>query len=381
MLEKIKSDKKKYYNISSLIKSYPNAQYYMVIGERSNGKTYSALERVLRLNCKTGEQFAYVRRYAEDIRPKYMNQLFAAHVGNGLVNELWNGQWDGITYVSGKFSLFHKDEEAREVVKSEEPIGFCFDLNSMEHYKSTSFPKITSIIFDEFMSRDYYLPNEFLLFSNMLSTIIRLRTNVKIFMLGNTVNRYCPYFSEMGLTHVKDQKQGTIDVYKYGDNDLEVVVEYCGRFDKGKGKASDVYFAFDNPQLQMITNGAWEIAIYPHLPIQYKPKEVVANFFIDFDGDLLHGQVVSPSEGGPFIFLHNKTTPIKNEENDIVYGQTPSHLRNHRIGFSRLTDNLSRFILKCIRENRVFYSTNEVGEIFRNYVMWSESMTFVNKTR
>ena len=34
----------------------------------------------------------------------------------------------------------------------------------------------------------------------------------------------------------------------------------------------DVYFAFNNPKLQMITSGAWEMAIYPHNKVKYKPK-------------------------------------------------------------------------------------------------------------
>ena len=44
-----------------------------------------------------------------------------------------------------------------------------------------------------------------LFFMNVLSTIIRDRENIKIFMLGNTVNKYCPYFDEMGLTFHKSR--------------------------------------------------------------------------------------------------------------------------------------------------------------------------------
>lgn len=306
-----------------------------------------------------------------------MDSLFSSIVENGLLQKMSNNEWDNIQFGSNKFYFVKYDEESMKLdYKSEEPCGFAFDLNSMEHYKSTSFPRVTTIIFDEFMSRDSYIINEFLLFSNLLSTIIRERDNVKIFMLGNTVNKYCPYFAEMGLTHIKDQQQGTIDVYRYGNTNLEVVVEYCAKFNEGKGKPSDIYFAFDNPELKMITTGVWEIAIYPHLPIPFKPKEVVCDFFVDFDGDLLHGKVVSPSKGGPFVFLHDKTTPIKDPERDIVYGQVPSHFRTHRIGFRHNRDALSLFIARCIAENRVFFSTNEVGEIFRNYVMWAEEMNF-----
>ena len=74
------------------------------------------------------------------------------------------------------------------------------------------------------------------------------------------------------------------------------------------------------------------------------------------------------------MFLHQKTTPIQDEENDIVYGQEPSHLPTHRIGFAHYSDALSDFISTAMRENRIFYATNEVGEIFRNYVIWSESV-------
>ena len=59
-----------------------------------------------------------------------------------------------------------------------------------------------NILFDEFITRSMYLPDEFVIFTNVLSTIIRDRNNVKIFMCGNTVNKYCPYYKEMGLNNV-----------------------------------------------------------------------------------------------------------------------------------------------------------------------------------
>ena len=362
----------KYYDIHELVNQYPNAYYYLVIGERSNGKTYSALTYALERYFKYGEQFAYIRRWGEDIKKKQLSNLFSGHIENGLVDKLSEGGWSGVDYTGSKFRLVRAKNEQGEAEYSEDPIGFAFDLNSMEHYKSISFPKITTVIFDEFLSRQAYLPNEFLLFTNALSTIVRLRTNVKIFMLGNTVNKYCPYFAEMGLTHVKEQKQGTIDQYHYADTDLEVVVEYCESSHKRGGKSSDVYFAFDNPQLQMITKGSWEIAIYPHLPDRYKPKEIVAQFFVDFDNELLHGNIIAKDNMAPFVFLHRKTTEIKSDT-DIVYGQRPDANPYHRVGIRPYKDKISQFIKKCFMENRIFYSENEVGEIFRNYLLWADN--------
>ena len=141
---------------------------------------------------------------------------------------------------------------------------FAFALTQMEHDKSTSYPDVTTIIFDEFLSRIGYLKDEFMLFMNVVSTIVRQRNDVTIYMLGNTVNKYCPYFTEMGLTHVDKMEPGTIDVYTYGESKLKVAVEYC-KDHNIDGRKSDSYFAFDNPQLQMITNGVWEVALYPHI--------------------------------------------------------------------------------------------------------------------
>lgn len=365
----------KFYDIRDFIKAYPEAFYYVVFGERSNGKTYSSLDYCLERNAKTGEQFAYVRRWGEDIRKKNLSELFSGHAETGAVEKHY-GEWNRIYYGSSKFYL-EKTDENGESVRREEPIGYAFDLNSMEHYKSISFPKVTTIVFDEFMSRNGYLPNEWILFMNMLSTIIRHRNNVKIIMLGNTVNKYCPYFSEMGLNHIKDMKPGTRDIYHYGETDLTVAVEYTGSGAKQGGKASDVYFSFDNPELKMITGGAWEIAIYPHLEIKYRPKDVLTDFFILFEEDILHGEIIC-LDTGPFIFLHAKTTPIKDEDRDIVYTTKPDQRWNYRMCLTKQSDKLSLFIIKCIRENKIFYSTNEIGEVFRNYVIWSESFSIKN---
>lgn len=366
-----------YYNIRHVIRDYPDAYYYMVFGERSDGKTFSSLDYCLERHSKTGEQFAYIRRWGEDIRKKNLSELFSGHEENGRISHWYNGEWNRVYYGSGKFYLEKTDQDGK-VIRSEEPIGYAFDLNGMEHYKSISFPRVTTIIFDEFISRNGYLPNEWILFTNTLSTIIRLRTNVKIIMLGNTVNKYgCPYFPEMGLSHIKDQKPGTVDIYRYGDGSLQIAVEYSGSSKKNGGKPSDVYFAFDNPELKMITTGAWEMAIYPHLEVKYKPKDVIVNFFIKYEEITLHGEVVS-IDTGLFIFLHQKTTPIKDENNDVVYTSSPSQKWNYKMCLTKQRDKLSALILRCLKENKVFYSSNEIGEVFRNYVMWSDSFNIKN---
>ena len=372
------SKKFKYYDVRHMIREYPDAHYYMCIGERSNGKTYSAMDYCLERFIENGEQFAYIRRYGEDIKIAQMSELFAGHIKNGRISQLTQGEWTTIIFERKKFYLARLDEEDK-VVKNTVPCGFVFDLSGMEHYKSVAFPDITTIVFDEFMARRGYLPNEFELFQNVLSTIIRLRDNVKILMLANTVNKYCPYFAEMGLNHVKDQKQGTIDVYHYGESGLQVIVEYCESASSKGGKLSDVYFSFDNPRLQMITQGNWEINAYPRLPFKYRPKDVLFQFFIHFDKEYVHGEIINnPNRDGIVLYFHPKTTEIKNPKSDVVYTDYPAPNWNYRMQITKQSDYLSKKIIALIRENRAFYATNECGEIVRNYLLWCNTYSVTN---
>ncbi len=221
------------------------------------------------------------------------------------------------------------------------------------------------------MTRQFYLQNEFVLFTNVLSTIIRHRNDVKIFMLANTVNKYCPYFKEMGLKHITEMSPGDIDVYTYGTSDLRIAVEYCKPSEKGK--ASDVYFTFDNPALQMITGGAWEIDMYPHLPRKYKRKDVLYNFYIIFDDNCLDCELIQLPDCS-FIYVHEKTTPIKDEANSLIYSDQydprPNFIRNIR----KPKNSLTRHIAEYFATDKVFYQDNEVGEIVRNYLMYCKQL-------
>jgi hypothetical protein len=356
--------KQKFYSLKNILSK--DAQYNIIFGERSNGKTYSVLKYGLEKFCKTGEQTAIVRRWSEDFKGKRGSTMYQALVNNNEIEKLTEGKWTDVYYYSGRWYLCKYNEKEERTVL-EKPIAYAFALGSMEHDKSTSYPEINTILFDEFLTRTMYLPDEFVLFMNVLSTIIRHRKNVKIFMLGNTVNKYCPYFNEMGLRHIKDMKVGDIDIYSYGDSDLKVAVEYCKP--NKQGKESDTYFAFDNPKLNMITGGAWEVNIYPHCPIKYAPKDIKFTYFIIFDGEILQCEVIM-KDNNNFTFIHRKTSPIKDIEKDLIYSTEYSSLPNWKRKINRPVTDIEKKIAMYFAKDKVFYQDNDVGEIVRNYLMW-----------
>lgn len=356
----------KFYSLDRILEK--NAQYNIIFGERSNGKTYAVLEKMLKNYIKNGKQGAIIRRWKEDFRGKRGATMFDSLVENGVVSRLTNGEYSTVYCYSGRWYLANPDPKGTDKkIAASEPFCYGFALSDVEHDKSTSYPKVNMILFDEFLTRQYYLPDEFVTFMNVLSTIIRQRDDVKIYMLGNTVNQYCPYFTEMGLNHVKEMEKGSIDVYQYGESKLKVAVEYADSISK-EGKPSDVYFAFNNPKLSMITGGAWEMAMYPHLPMKYLPKNIIFKFFMDFNDQLLQCEVVQVKDT-IFIYIHRKTTKIQDEDKDLIYSMThdarPNHIRNMRK--SRQPINMK--IAKFFAENKVFYQDNEVGEIVRNYLI------------
>lgn len=355
--------KQKFYTLSNILKR--NAIYNVIFGERSNGKTFAALKYGFERYWKTGEKIAYIRRWQDDLRGKRGQNVFAALEYEKVISKTTNSEWNHVYYYAGKWYL-QLIEDGEVIKKCEEPFCYGFSLSTMEHDKSSSYPDVTTIILDEFMSRTMYLPDEFVLFMNTLSTIIRQRNNVKIFMLGNTVNKYCPYFAEMGLTHIKEMQPGDIDLYTYGESKLTVAVEYTGNTVK---KDSDVYFAFNNPKLHMITGGAWEMDIYPHCPTKIRPKDIVFKYFIIFDGETLECDIVEQDDLY-FTFVHRKTTPIKEDLKELIYTPQASAEPNYRRKITKPRSELEQKICNFYKYDMIFYQDNEVGEIVRNYLQW-----------
>ena len=178
----------KFYSLKNILSK--NAQYNMIFGERSNGKTYAVFKYALEKYAADGKQLAIVRRWSDDFTGKRGQTMFDALVATGDVTKITGGKWTNIYYYGSKWFLCRYEDGQR--ITDEKPFAYGFSISAMEHDKSTSYPDITTICFDEFLTRTMYLADEFVLFMNVVSTIVRHRTDVKIFMLGNTVNKYCP---------------------------------------------------------------------------------------------------------------------------------------------------------------------------------------------
>lgn len=267
----------KWYRLDNILKHI--AQYYVIIGERSNGKSYALNEYILTNFFEKGDQFVYVKRYDEDIKKKYMQEVFPPleqHILDKYNKKIkfYQGQW--LSY----------DAEGSGKISECEVMGYAMSLAQSNRYKGTSYPNVTTILFEEFMSIDCsYIPDEINMFLNLVSTVVRYRTNVKVFMLANTISKYSPYFSALGLKAHRINK-GSIVTKMFTDKrgfKTKFVIERTENVNVFDNKDNDekvVYNIFGNSGVgSMITTGDFEVHSYPKTIDGYTFEENKFKYF------------------------------------------------------------------------------------------------------
>ena len=156
--------KQKFYSLEPIMKQAPDAYYYVVFGGRSSGKSYSAKKHGLETYAKTGKQTAIIRRWSEDFTGKRGQTLFDDLVSNGEVSRITGGKWTGVYYYGSRWFLCKFEDGKR--ITDERPFCYAFSISSMEHDKSTSYPDVVNVVFDEFLTRGAYLPDEFVVYED-----------------------------------------------------------------------------------------------------------------------------------------------------------------------------------------------------------------------
>ena len=363
-LDKWMSDK--YYDIRPLIQC--NSEYLVAFGEKSNGKS-TAMQMVACI-CYWlyGVQSVLLRLYNEDFLKGRAEKMFGG-IPSGFISKLTNDKYDHIVYkrYAWYFAKTSEDEKENDIVDEK---AFCFRQCILNAGSSFQMPEVEIILFDEFIRKDTQrnVSDEFVEFQTVISTIKRNKTSLQIFMMGNTVNYYSVYFKEMGLKNIRQQVQGSIDTYTYGSSDLSVSVEYC-KTPEGKNQAGNKYFAFNNPKLEMITGGKWQLDIYPHLPRKYRPKDIILTYFIKFDDTMFQCDIVG-REANLFTYIHTKIDHTVDYNRDVIYQIEDDSRPNVLKNITRPMYDFQQKIYKFFIGNKVFYENNEVGDMIHAYLKW-----------
>ena len=241
-----------YWNIKPILSKKPDVA--IVVGQRSNGKTYGTLKYFLEQHKKG--KFVYLRRWKDDVKTFNAEQLFEplrAEI------ECIFGAGYSVKYDRRKFYL-QNDKGVRIKV-----LGYLMTLSEASHSKSVPYTNVKFIVFDEFiqMAGEPIMRDEKKRFETVINTITRDKTDIQIFCIANTVSKFSWLFIYYGI-QIDKVKQGdivTVDIPTDDDNVfLHVACEYCD-YNEVVGKKTSKYVTS-----QMVKSGKWEIPPVDDIP-------------------------------------------------------------------------------------------------------------------
>lgn len=160
-----------------------NCLFNFVVGNRGAGKTYWSKEWSIKDFLKTGSQFIYLRRYKEEFTKGKKEKFF-----DDIVD---------------KFPEHDFKVKGYTTYIDDKPCGQFMSLSTAKIEKSTSFPNVNKIIFDEFILDKgfyHYLSDEVTNFLELYETVARTRDNVRVFFLSNAISITNPYFLYWKIT-------------------------------------------------------------------------------------------------------------------------------------------------------------------------------------
>ena len=196
-----------YYTFDRIL-SY-NALISIILGDRGCGKSFNSKMLVLKNFLKTGEQFIYLRRYKTEL--------------DSALATFWDDlQAHG--YFEDNDLKVKKSKMLTTFTCDGEVCGYAVPLSTANILKSTAFPKVKYIIFDEFILDAgagvyrYLKGCEPEMLLDVIETVFRLRDDGRVLLLGNFINFYgCPYVAYWNLdlpynSDIRTFKDGAIVV-------------------------------------------------------------------------------------------------------------------------------------------------------------------------
>ena len=337
-----------------------NANYNLIYGEKSNGKSYQVKHKKgIEKYLKTGRRFILMRRWESDLTSAWIESYFS----DVDIQKLTNNKYNCVTKFRNELYLTTMTEDYKK--KRGEKIGYAIPISLEQRYSGASFLDVDDIIVEEFMSRGIYIVNEPSKLMTFYSTVDRKRGTTKLWLVGNTVSRVCPYLKEWGLYDImKNQKQGDINttIIHNEENDVKIAVEYC-RSSGGKTMAI-------GQAKNMIDKGEWQTDIQPKLPKSYKAYDILFRFGFQYQSfKFICEYLVDKQEKKYpcwFIYPYNKNF----WDNFIVFSDeikiSPYWQRD--IYNITLKNEKLKHLFQSFREDKIFFSSDMCGTDFKQVI-------------
>ena len=351
------SSKQIHYNIDNIDKE--NANFNIIFGEKSNGKSYQVKhKKAVEHYIETGNRFILLRRWREDISTLWIEQYFS----DVDVTKITNGRYNCITAYRKALYFSNYDVETGKTQRFEK-IGYVMALSTEQHMSSASFLDVDIIIYEEFMERGSYItrePDRLMIF---YSTVDRKRGTTKLYMVGNSITKVCPYIREWDLEPIfKSIEQGEIKTktIQNEENSVKIAIEFC----KSSGGKT---MAIGNAK-NMIDKGAWQTEPQPKLPETYKNYKCLYRFGFLFKGFKFLCELLQDRNYNLCWFIRPFYKDFKDDLiviSDII--KTSPYWQRDIYNLSIKNDKLKN-LLGTFKENKIFYSDDLCGTDFKQVI-------------
>lgn len=353
-------------NIETEILPFEQA-WNIILGIRSTGKTTQLIIWGMCLYIKYGIQIQYIRQREIQIAPKNIDNLCDVIKNHGYIEKLTRGQYNSCVYHWRKWYFCKCDDAGKIIDKSDNAFMSCLAIELSEDYKSSyNAPNGDFIIVDEFLSKRGYITDEFIKLNHLLSTIIRLRDTAHIYLSGNLVDRYSPYFDELQLND-------TIETIKFGDhvtlssNGTKLSI-YCQPRpeDKKRETVNKKYFGWRSQELTAITGatGLWAIKMYPKPP--KGDFKLLSKAYILKNGKYL-ARELRQTDTMLYVFCYIDNYGY-NDETHILYTCDSDSGYNPRVRYGLGYTETDKVIKKLINAERVYFADNTAGAMLDAYI-------------
>ena len=327
------------------------AQYLLLLGSRSSGKSYQAKEEALIQAYEGKSTFVYLRRWSKDVKYAAVESYF----NDMPISKYTKGEYDGVKAWNGYLYFTTTADDGTRITGKR--IGRYCGLNRAEEYKSQVF-KERIIIYEEFITDETYLTNEPTKLQHFVSTVFRGEPGT-VFLIGNTLSRTCPYFFEWCLEGVLKQKIGTIEIYHYDTEEgkIDIAVEYC---EPAKGGKNTMFFG---QAAKQIITGEWDVIDVPKLPKERSKYEKIYEVLVTYmNFKFVIELLIEPEEGGAicYVYPYTKKRQILRQITNIF---SDSLWVSAKLDMSKKPEKM---IYDCFRLGKVCYSDNLTGSDFKN---------------
>ena len=329
-----------------------NCPFVAIIGGKGTGKTWGCVDRAIIdfYKSEMKHPFFYVRRYDKTFTKSICGNLLNSH-RQTIIN--CSGGKHNTAELSGKvFEVMRKTTGETGIDKrvNKRVIAYCRSMNNVETETGDDKGEISCGIYDEFLSRDGELRDEFLKLNILHSNMLRNRTDrfVPLYLLGNTVSRDSKVAEQFGIK-LRDLKRG-MNVYRNSKGVPRIVLYYTPETIANTESANMYYDRFENDHINMISHGDWVLGTYKIAPQNYLYKR---------------GYTWKLYNNG---FAVNVTMFV-NGLTPVIIVKRPSE--NFNMGVSPILGKRSiltmpKQITQCVLNGAMYAETSEIGEDFRD---------------